>query len=56
MRSDVATAHAGLPLKALVLESVRVLGHEAVDFGTSSDAPVDYPDVIAPAARAVAAR
>jgi ribose 5-phosphate isomerase B len=29
-------------------------GHETVDFGTTSEAPVDYPDFIGPAARAVA--
>jgi ribose 5-phosphate isomerase B len=55
MRVAVATDHAGLPLKAPIIERLRALGHEPVDFGTDSDDPVDYPDVIAPAARAVAA-
>ncbi len=55
MRVAVAADHAGYPLKGPVLEWVRSLGHEAVDFGTDGTAPVDYPDVIAPAARAVAA-
>ncbi len=54
MRVAIATDHAGFVLKALVIEQVRSLGHEPVDFGTWDTEPVDYPDVIAPAARAVA--
>jgi ribose 5-phosphate isomerase B len=54
-RVAVASDHAGFPLKAPILEWLRAAGHEAVDFGTDSEEPVDYPDVIAPAARAVAA-
>lgn len=50
----VASDHAGLPLKGPILEWLAEHGHEAVDFGVSSPEPVDYPDVIAPAARAVA--
>ena len=55
MRIAVAADHAGFPLKASVIEWLRAAGHEPVDFGTDSSEPVDYPDVIAPAARAVAA-
>ena len=54
MRVAVAADHAGLRLKGPIMEWLRDLGHEPVDFGTDSTAPVDYPDVIAPAARAVA--
>ena len=54
MRVAIATDHAGFVLKALVVEQVRSLGQEPVDFGTWDTKPVDYPDVIAPAARAVA--
>jgi ribose 5-phosphate isomerase B len=54
-RVAVASDHAGFPLKAPILDWLRTAGHEAVDFGTDSEEPVDYPDVIAPAARAVAA-
>src|SRR3990170_7527076 len=54
MRIAVAAAHAGFPLKAFVIEGPRAAGQEPVDFGTDSSEPVDYPDVIAPAARAVA--
>jgi ribose 5-phosphate isomerase B len=55
MRIAIATDHAGLPLKAPILELLVAAGHEPVDFGTMTTDPVDYPDVIAPAARAVAA-
>ena len=54
MRVAVASDHAGLPLKGPILEWLEKHGHEGVDMGTDSPEPVDYPDVIAPAARAVA--
>jgi ribose 5-phosphate isomerase B len=54
MRVALATDHAGIPLKEPIAEWLRDAGHEVVDFGTDSTEPVDYPDVIAPAARAVA--
>jgi ribose 5-phosphate isomerase B len=54
MRIAVAADHAGFPLKGPIIEALRAAGHEPVDFGTDSTKPVDYPDVIAPAARAVA--
>jgi len=54
VRVAVATDHAGLPLKAPIADWLRANGHEVVDFGVNSPEPVDYPDVIAPAARAVA--
>ncbi|MBX3214405.1 MAG: RpiB/LacA/LacB family sugar-phosphate isomerase [Labilithrix sp.] len=55
MRVAVASDHAGLPLKSPILAWLSEHGHEPVDMGVSSPEPVDYPDVIAPAARAVAA-
>ena len=54
MRVAIATDHAGLPLKEPIADWLRDAGHEIVDFGVSDPNPVDYPDVIAPAARAVA--
>jgi len=54
MRIAVASDHAGLPLKRPILEWLAQHGHDGVDLGTQSSEPVDYPDVIAPAARAVA--
>lgn len=55
MRIALATDHAGFPLKAPIADWLTAAGHEVVDFGVDSTDPVDYPDVIAPAARAVAA-
>ncbi|HEY7025647.1 MAG TPA: RpiB/LacA/LacB family sugar-phosphate isomerase [Candidatus Limnocylindrales bacterium] len=56
MRVALATDHAGFPLKAPIADWLAMNGHEVVDFGVDTDAvPVDYPDYIAPAARAVAA-
>jgi ribose 5-phosphate isomerase B len=55
MRVALATDHAGLPLKQPIADWLRTAGHDVVDFGVHSPEPVDYPDVIAPAARAVAA-
>jgi len=55
MRIAIATDHAGLSLKQPIAAWLRAAGHEVVDFGTADDTPVDYPDFIAPAARAVAA-
>jgi ribose 5-phosphate isomerase B len=55
MRIAVAADHAGFPLKGPIVDWLESAGHEPVDFGTDSTEPVDYPDVIAPAARAVAA-
>jgi ribose 5-phosphate isomerase B len=49
----VACDHGGFPLKAKVIESVRVAGHEPLDLGTYSTDPVDYPDMAAAAGRAV---
>jgi ribose 5-phosphate isomerase B len=40
-------------LKAAVIDAVRSAGHEPLDLGTDSDAPVDYPDYAERAARAV---
>jgi ribose 5-phosphate isomerase B len=53
MRIACAFDHAGFPLKSLVLETVTAAGHEAVDLGTWSTDPVDYPDTARMAAEAV---
>jgi len=55
MRVAIAADHAGLPLKAPIADLLREAGHDVVDFGVEDSTPVDYPDIIAPAARAVAA-
>jgi ribose 5-phosphate isomerase B len=55
MRIAVAADHAGFVLKVKVIDWLRAAGHQPVDFGTGSTDPVDYPDLVVPAARAVAA-
>jgi ribose 5-phosphate isomerase B len=50
----IASDHAGFRYKVLVAAHLRSAGYEVVDFGTDSEAPVDYPDFIRPAAESVA--
>jgi len=47
--------HAGFPLKGMVIDTVIGEGHEAIDLGTWSTDPVDYPDTARAAAEAVRA-
>lgn len=54
MRIALASDHAGYRYKTLLAGYLADAGHEVVDFGTSSEEPVDYPDFIRPAAEAVA--
>ncbi len=56
MKVAVAADHAGFALKGLVLELLRSLGHEAIDLGTNSEAPVDYPDFARAIGNALALR
>lgn len=53
MKVAVACDHGGFPMKAAVLDAVRDAGHDAIDLGTHSCDPVDYPDFSAAAGRAV---
>jgi ribose 5-phosphate isomerase B len=53
LRIAVASDHAGFVLKSAVAEHVRQAGHEVIDLGTDSEAPVDYPGYCAACARAV---
>jgi ribose 5-phosphate isomerase B len=53
MRIAVASDHAGYPLKVEVVKHLEGAGHEVIDLGTDSEAPVDYPPFCAAAARAV---
>jgi ribose 5-phosphate isomerase B len=46
--------HAGFRYKEKIKQLLVSLGHEVEDFGTTSEAPVDYPKFIRPAAEAVA--
>ena len=53
MRIVVGADHAGYLLKQEVAEALRQAGHEVLDVGTNSTAPVDYPDSAEAVARAV---
>ena len=54
MRVAIASDHAGFAYKASLIELLRELGHQVEDLGTDSEEPVDYPEIIRPAAEAVA--
>jgi ribose 5-phosphate isomerase B len=53
MRIALGSDHAGFQYKQMVAAYLQRHGHDVVDFGTTSEAPVDYPDFVGPAARAV---
>lgn len=53
MKIAVACDHGGFPLKAKVVEVIRKAGHEAIDLGTHSPDPVDYPDYARAAGEAI---
>ncbi|MGH2454597.1 MAG: ribose 5-phosphate isomerase B [bacterium] len=53
MKVALGSDHAGLSLKEHVKRLLLEWGHQVQDFGTDSTEPVDYPDVVVPAARAV---
>ena len=56
MRIAIGTDHAGYRYKEILKRELAARGHEVVDFGTDSEAPVDYPRFIRPVALAVARR
>lgn len=53
MKVAVACDHAGFPLKQTIIDAVTKAGHEVIDLGTDSTAPVDYPDIAEKAGRAI---
>ena len=46
MKIAVGCDHGGFPLKDVVIEAVRVAGHEVIDVGTFSAEAVDFPDFV----------
>jgi ribose 5-phosphate isomerase B len=54
MKIAIGSDHAGFVYKEQIKVLLQSLGHEVRDFGTHSDAPVDYPVFIRPTAEAVA--
>ncbi len=55
MNIAIGSDHAGFHYKQAIIAHLHAAGHLVTDFGTSSDAPVDYPKFIRPVAEAVAA-
>ena len=51
----IGADHLGLPLKNAIRDYLIKLGHQVDDMGVNSGDPVDYPDVGAALAEAVAA-
>ena len=54
MKIAIASDHAGFEYKEKIKAFLQGLGHSVTDFGTDSTESVDYPEVIRPAAEAVA--
>lgn len=53
MKIALASDHAGFAYKEMIGKLLVHLGHDVRDFGTNSNAAVDYPAFIRPAAEAV---
>ena len=54
MRVAIGCDHGGIVLKSAVIETLQEYGAEIEDFGTYSEASVDYPDYALKVAEAVA--
>ena len=54
MRIAIGADHAGFTLKEHFKQTLAKLGHTVEDFGTNSDASVDYPPICIAVGRAVA--
>ena len=54
MKISIACDHGAFEMKELIKAHLSGKGYEVVDFGCHSLASCDYPDMIAPAAQAVA--
>jgi ribose 5-phosphate isomerase B len=46
MKVAVGCDHGGFPLKEVVVEAAKALGHEVIDVGTFSVEAVDFPDFV----------
>jgi ribose 5-phosphate isomerase B len=53
MKITIGSDHAGFELKKSLIDYLRQCGHELLDVGTDSTAPVDYPDYAEAVARGV---
>ena len=53
MKVAVGCDHGGFVLKEAVINKIKQLGFEVLDFGTNSEAGVDYPDFAIKVAEAI---
>ncbi len=53
MKIAVGSDHRGFEAKQLIKAIITQLGHECIDFGTTNNDPVDYPDTAYQVAMAV---
>ena len=53
MKITIGSDHAGFALKKVLIDHLQKSGHELLDVGTDSTAPVDYPDYAEAVARGV---
>ena len=53
MRIAIGTDHGGVELKDALVEYIRGLGYDLVDYGTDSDQSVDYPDYVVKVGKAI---
>src|SRR5215204_6126419 len=53
MRIAVGNDHAGLPIKAAVIDELQTLGHEVSDLGTNDPKSQDFPDFAGYVGRAI---
>ena len=44
MRVAIGSDHGGFELKQKIVKTLKEKGFDVIDFGTDSNAPVDYPD------------
>lgn len=49
----IASDHGGYEMKTYLIEIMTTMGYKMFDFGTTSEASVDYPDMIHPLAKTV---
>jgi ribose 5-phosphate isomerase B len=54
MKLAIGSDHAGFAYKEALKTMLLAEGHTVSDFGTDSEKPCDYPDIIRPVAEAVA--
>ena len=55
MRIGIASDHGGYALKAPIIQALRSIGHEVIDFGADHlDPGDDFPDFVIPLAQATA--